>query len=68
MTLAALTEEERVQRKAFSLLRSLRDRMQAEGHALPELSMGMSADFTVAVEEGATLVRLGTLLFGERPR
>ncbi|HEV8149707.1 MAG TPA: YggS family pyridoxal phosphate-dependent enzyme [Gemmatimonadales bacterium] len=68
MTLAAESPEERVQRVAFGLLRSLRDRMQAGGYALPELSMGMSADFAVAVEEGATLVRLGTLLFGERPR
>jgi pyridoxal phosphate enzyme (YggS family) len=68
MTLAAFSEDERVQRRAFGLLRSLRDRMQVAGYALPELSMGMSGDFPVAVEEGATLVRLGTLLFGERPR
>ncbi|HEV8599102.1 MAG TPA: YggS family pyridoxal phosphate-dependent enzyme [Gemmatimonadales bacterium] len=68
MTLAALSDDERVQRRAFGLLRSLRDRMQNAGYALPELSMGMSGDFPVAVEEGATLVRLGTLLFGERPR
>jgi uncharacterized pyridoxal phosphate-containing UPF0001 family protein len=68
MTLAALSEDERVQRRAFGMLRSLRDRMQVAGYALPELSMGMSGDFPVAVEEGATLVRLGTLLFGERPR
>ena len=66
MTMAALTEDERLQRASFSRLRDLRDRMQAAGHALPELSMGMSADYTVAVEEGATMVRLGTLLFGER--
>jgi len=67
MTLAALSEDERVQRRAFAMLRALRERMQAAGHALPELSMGMSGDFPVAIEEGATLVRLGTLLFGERP-
>ncbi len=66
MTLAALSEDERVQRSAFALLRALRDRMQTAGFLLPELSMGMSADFPVAVEEGATMVRLGTLLFGER--
>ena len=66
MTLAALSDDEGVQRRAFGLLRSLRDRMQRAGYALPELSMGMSGDFPVAVEEGATLVRLGTLLFGER--
>lgn len=68
MTLAAQSDAERVQRAAFALLRSLRDRMQSAGYRLPELSMGMSSDFPVAVEEGATLVRLGTLLFGERPR
>ena len=36
------------------------------GHRLPELSMGMSGDYPVAVEEGATMIRLGTVLFGER--
>ncbi len=48
-------------------LRELRDRLQHEtGHALPELSMGMSHDFEVAVAEGATLVRVGTAIFGPR--
>jgi len=68
MTLAALSDAEQVQRAAFGRLRGLRETMQRAGYALPELSMGMSGDFPVAVEEGATLVRLGTLLFGERPR
>jgi uncharacterized pyridoxal phosphate-containing UPF0001 family protein len=66
MTLAALTGEEPVQRAAFGRLRELRDRMRAAGHPVSELSMGMSGDYTVAVEEGATMIRLGTLLFGER--
>ena len=66
MTMAALTEDERLQHAAFGRLRELRDRMQRAGHSLPELSMGMSGDYPVAVEEGATMVRLGTLLFGER--
>jgi uncharacterized pyridoxal phosphate-containing UPF0001 family protein len=66
MTLAELTDDEARQRQAFRMLRELRDAMTATGHSLPELSMGMSADFAVAVEEGATMVRLGTLLFGER--
>jgi hypothetical protein len=66
MTLAPFTREVPVQRAAFGLLRELRDRMQAAGHSLPELSMGMSGDYPVAVEEGATMLRLGTLLFGER--
>jgi len=66
MTMAALSDDERIQRGAFARLRELRDRMQSAGHRLPELSMGMSGDFSAAVEEGATMVRLGTLLFGER--
>ncbi len=68
MTLAALSDDERVQRAAFGRLRGLRDALRRAGYALPELSMGMSGDFPIAVEEGATLVRLGTLLFGERPQ
>ncbi len=66
MTMAALTTDQRVQRAAFGLLRELRDRMQAAGHALPELSMGMSGDYPAAIAEGATMIRLGTSLFGER--
>lgn len=67
MTMAPLTDEPDVQRSVFARLRELRDTMQRAGHPLPELSMGMSGDYPVAVEEGATMVRLGTLLFGERP-
>ena len=52
-------------RPAFARLRELRDGCaRAERLALPELSMGMSDDFEVAIEEGATLVRVGTALFG----
>jgi PLP dependent protein len=54
-------------RKYFVALRELRDRLQAEFRApLPHLSMGMSGDYAVAIEEGATLVRVGTAIFGER--
>jgi pyridoxal phosphate enzyme (YggS family) len=67
MTMAPLTDETEVQRSVFARLRELRDTMQRAGHRLPELSMGMSGDYAVAVEEGATMIRLGTLLFGERP-
>jgi pyridoxal phosphate enzyme (YggS family) len=66
MTMAAFTDDEDEQRRTFALLRTLRDAMVLEGHLLPELSMGMSGDFPVAVEEGATLLRLGTVLFGPR--
>ena len=50
-------------RPHFRLLRSLRDAL-----ALPELSMGMSADWRIAIEEGSTLIRVGTAIFGARPR
>ena len=66
MTMAALTDDVAEQRRAFGLLRTLRDQAAARGHAGTELSMVMSGDYLVAVEEGATMVRLGTLLFGER--
>jgi len=66
MTMAELSQDEDAVRGAFRLLRTLRDEAAARGHRLPELSMGMSGDYLVAVEEGATMVRLGTLLFGER--
>jgi len=66
MTMAELTEDPGRQRAAFARLRELRDQMSGQGFDLPELSMGMSGDYLVAVEEGATMVRLGTLLFGER--
>ena len=54
-------------RRCFRSLRELRDRLQSDlGLGLPELSMGMSDDFETAVAEGATMVRLGRVLFGER--
>lgn len=66
MTMAELTGDEAIQRGAFRRLRELKEQAGVRGVALPELSMGMSGDYLVAVEEGATMVRLGTLLFGER--
>ena len=66
MTMSALTEDRAEQRRAFRLLRELRDVSERSGHRLPELSMGMSGDYPIAVEEGATMIRLGTILFGER--
>jgi len=55
------------QRGWFARLRVLRDELNAAGHSLDTLSMGMSADFESAILEGATIVRLGTILFGARP-
>jgi hypothetical protein len=54
-------------RPYFRRLRTLRDKLRDEGFALDELSMGMTHDFEVAIEEGATLVRIGTAIFGPRP-
>jgi len=54
------------QRKRFALVRELRDRLNAEGLGLDTLSMGMSHDLEAAIMEGATLVRIGTAIFGER--
>ena len=68
MTMAEFTDDETIQRAAFRRLRAVQEQGRAAGHALAELSMGMSGDYGVAVEEGATLVRLGTLLFGTRDR
>ena len=67
MTLAPLTDDEDVQRRTFRGLRLLRDRIkEEEGIWLPTLSMGMSSDYASAVQEGATVIRLGTALFGPR--
>jgi pyridoxal phosphate enzyme (YggS family) len=56
-------------RPYFARLRELRDRLATQsGYALSELSMGMTDDFEVAVEEGATIVRIGRAVFGERPK
>jgi len=67
MTLAPLTDDEEVQRRTFRGLRVLRDRIKEEdGVWLPTLSMGMSGDYVTAVAEGATVIRLGTVLFGPR--
>jgi PLP dependent protein len=68
MTIAPFTDDEAVQRRTFRGLRALRDALQEEGLWLPTLSMGMSADYAIAVEEGATVIRLGTVLFGPRER
>ncbi len=68
MTMAPLSGDEKIQRDTFRGLRTVRDGLVSRGLELPELSMGMSGDFRAAVAEGATMVRLGTVLFGERQR
>jgi hypothetical protein len=67
MTIGPLTDDPAERRRSFFSLRNLRGRAEDElGIELPELSMGMSDDFEEAVEEGATIVRLGRVLLGDR--
>lgn len=67
MTMAIHTKDPDLVRGCFRRLRELRDHAAAAGHDLPELSMGMSGDFPLAIAEGATQVRIGTAIFGPRP-
>ena len=66
MTMARLGADEAELRRTFAGARDALDLVKGAGHPATELSMGMSSDFEIAVEEGATMVRLGTTLFGER--
>ena len=66
MTMAPFDADVATLRRVFAGARECRDQLHDAGHPATELSMGMSGDYEVAVEEGATLVRLGTVLFGER--
>jgi pyridoxal phosphate enzyme (YggS family) len=66
MTMAPLDAHEATLRTVFRGARAARDVLRAAGHEATELSMGMSNDYEIAVEEGATFVRLGTVLFGGR--
>lgn len=66
MTMAPLGATEATLRRVFAGCRAVGERLRSAGHPATELSMGMSNDYEVAVEEGATLVRLGTVLFGAR--
>ncbi len=66
MTMAPLDADEATLRQVFRGARAAREVLAKAGHPATELSMGMSGDFEVAVEEGATMVRVGTVLFGAR--
>lgn len=68
MTMAPFTEDKDLVRKSFVTLRNLREKFQKEFPKLDlcELSMGMSGDYEIAIEEGATIVRIGTAIFGSR--
>lgn len=66
MTMAPFEADEATLRRCFAGARQAREALRAAGHPAVELSMGMSGDYEIAIEEGATMVRVGTVLFGER--
>lgn len=66
MTMAPLTDDTNIIRKSFRDLRNLKDRINNKGYNLTELSMGMTSDFEIAIEEGATMIRIGSAIFGDR--
>ncbi len=66
MTMAPLTEDTKIIRKSFTDLRILKDKINNNGYNLTELSMGMTSDFEIAIEEGATMIRIGSAIFGDR--
>jgi pyridoxal phosphate enzyme (YggS family) len=69
MTMAPFTDEENALRSTFRKLRDIHERLGSlGGYTGATLSMGMTNDYTIAIEEGSTMLRLGTALFGERPR
>jgi len=66
MTMAPFTDDEKIIRQSFSELRKLKDRLNEHGFNLSELSMGMTNDFEIGIEEGATMLRIGSAIFGKR--
>jgi hypothetical protein len=67
MTIAPLTDSEQEIRKSFKYLRKLKDEFNRSGFKnIKELSMGMTSDFEIAIEEGATMLRIGSAIFGQR--
>ncbi|MEG8947627.1 YggS family pyridoxal phosphate-dependent enzyme [Rosettibacter firmus] len=66
MTMAPFTDDAELIRKSFVQLRKLKEKMNNSGFNLTELSMGMTNDFEIAIEEGSTMLRIGTAIFGQR--
>jgi len=66
MTMAPFTDDERIIRQSFADLRKLKDEINQNGFDLSELSMGMTNDYEIAIEEGATMLRIGSAIFGQR--
>ncbi len=66
MTMASFTQDETILRESFKNLRIMRDKLSQKYSSIKELSMGMTNDYTIAIEEGATMIRVGTAIFGAR--
>ena len=69
MTIGPFVEDEKLTRKSFTTLREIKDRVNTEkilSTEIKELSMGMTHDFEIAIDEGATIIRIGTAIFGSR--
>jgi hypothetical protein len=66
MTIAAFTDDQKIIRESFKYLKKLKDEYNTQGFNLKELSMGMTSDFEIAIEEGATMLRIGSAIFGTR--
>lgn len=66
MTIAPFVDDEKVIRNSFRSLRELKEKLVSKGYELDELSMGMTSDFEIAIEEGSTMVRIGSAIFGTR--
>jgi hypothetical protein len=66
MTIAPFTDDKNLIRKSFCYLRKLKEQLNSEDYNMKELSMGMTSDYEIAIEEGATMLRIGSAIFGER--
>jgi len=66
MTIGPATDDREAIRRSFRYMNNLRDSLKADGLHIKELSMGMTNDYDIAIEEGATMLRIGTAIFGER--
>ncbi len=68
MTMAPFTSDKNVIRKCFSELREMKEKLNNQWNNISELSMGMTNDYKIAIEEGSTMLRIGTAIFGERDK
>jgi uncharacterized pyridoxal phosphate-containing UPF0001 family protein len=66
MGMATLTEDEKKIRSEFRMLKDFRDKLQTSNSKLQTLSMGMTSDYAIALEEGSNMIRIGSAIFGER--